>query len=303
MAEGLNSAELFIRYDEPEDFSTGTILDLPMELHVPSQASSPSQATTPATGPPIGRPMNHDVQAQTQPIRIDAWTEYGWTSTAAVRAREEHQLPADEDPGQRTPTLAVRASAAYIPCEPNPGRQGGSNPALDYYVAPPVELLNEPSAIAFQHPSGRSNSSHHTYHNNTDAPPGTLQRYQQQFISPAVSSTVHSDLEQYFPLDNDDHRRKREALNTVMQSSWKQNNEFEPDASDLLQFMSLDPTEGRWHCTFWKDGHPCDCSCKKRDHAKGHIRSHIDLLPFVCNSRWYVEHRILRRFLDTKTRV
>jgi hypothetical protein len=99
----------------------------------------------------------------------------------------------------------------------------------------------------------------------------------------------HSFLRQSFPLDSEEHRKFRDALQIVMQSTWKRNNEFEPDGASLLQFMAHDDNEGRWHCLFWKEGRPCECSCKKKYHAKGHIRSHIDLLPFVCNERWCVE--------------
>lgn len=95
-------------------------------------------------------------------------------------------------------------------------------------------------------------------------------------------------LQESFPLENDDHRAKRKGLGVIMTSNWKHNNEFEPHESFLLQFLSYDSTQSRWFCLFWKRGKPCECSCKKKDHAKGHIRSHLDLLPFVCKGPWCV---------------
>jgi hypothetical protein len=102
-------------------------------------------------------------------------------------------------------------------------------------------------------------------------------------------SVDYGFLRQSFPQHSEQHRKLRDALQAVMQSTWKQNNEFEPDGASLLQFMAHEDTEGRWYCLFWKEGRPCQCSCKKKYHAKGHIRSHIDLLPFVCNETWCVK--------------
>lgn len=102
-------------------------------------------------------------------------------------------------------------------------------------------------------------------------------------------SVDHSFLRQAFPLDNEEHHKLRNALQEVMQSEWKQKNEFEPDGAALLQFMAHDDVEGRWYCLFWKEGAPCECSCRKKYHAKGHIRSHISLFPFVCLGPWCVE--------------
>ena len=126
---------------------------------------------------------------------------------------------------------------------------------------------------------------------------------QYPYPSTAIQSTSHQGVNQpssalhaidegfvkmSFPLQTADHLLKREALRSVMLSPWKLNGQFEPNASLLLQFMRLDAAEGRWYCSFWKDGKICGCSCKKKDHAKGHIRSHLDLLPYVCSDNWCV---------------
>lgn len=113
--------------------------------------------------------------------------------------------------------------------------------------------------------------------------------------SPSIASTSkrhpsYDDFEtQSFPLNNEDHNTMREALRTVMRSHWKWKNEIEPNDAVLLQFMVHDDIDNRWYCLFWKGGKPCDCSCKKKYHARGHIRSHIDLLPYVCHQKWYVD--------------
>lgn len=104
----------------------------------------------------------------------------------------------------------------------------------------------------------------------------------------STSNTVdHSFVAQSFPLETREHLSLREALDEVMKAPWKINHELEPNGDVLLQFMRYD--DGRWRCLFWKDGRSCACSCKKKYHAKGHIRSHIFLFPFVCNEPWYVE--------------
>lgn len=91
-----------------------------------------------------------------------------------------------------------------------------------------------------------------------------------------------------FPLQTYSHVQKREALAIVMTSPWKLMNVFEPSEDLLLQFTSYDQDQERWCCSFWKDGKPCESSCKKKDHAKGHIRVHIQHLPYACQEPWYV---------------
>jgi hypothetical protein len=298
-AERFNSAELFMAYDEPEEPKIGQKLDLPEELHVPSQAPPTSQMAFPGMTSSTG--LATHAQLWARPGYSGPRQEYSWESTAVVRAPDEREYGIDDNAGQATTASTVHPSAASLPHEPETGHQRGLT-GQGYYLAPPTtQWSSEPPAVSFVNPSGRETPGYQSRHNSIDATYATydtLQPRHQQSSQLPSSLTAHSDLLQSFPLDNDEHRIKREALNAVMQSSWKQNNEFEPEASFLLQFMSLDPTEGRWHCTFWKDGRPCDCSCKKRDHAKGHIRSHIDHLPFVCNSHWCVSQIALRGLLE-----
>jgi hypothetical protein len=261
----------------------GQILDLPEELHVPSQAPSTSQTAFPGMTSSTGLATHAQLWARSG--YSGPWQEYSRASTAVVRAPDEREYGMDDNPGHATMASMVHPSAASLPHELETGHQGGINPGQRYYLAPPTtQCPSEPPAVSIVNPSGRGTPGYHSRHHSIDATHALQPRHQQFSPLPLQS----------FPLDNDEHRIKREALNAVMQSSWKQNNEFEPEASLLLQFMSLNPTEGRWHCTFWKDGRPCDCSCKKRDHAKGHIRSHIDHLPFVCNSHWCVSRIELR---------
>ncbi|PVG03095.1 hypothetical protein CPB86DRAFT_494251 [Serendipita vermifera] len=85
-----------------------------------------------------------------------------------------------------------------------------------------------------------------------------------------------------FPSDTEDHAKKRRALKAVMTSQWRMRHAFEPDENALLQFMKHDRKRSRWFCSFWKDNRPCESSCRKKDHAKGHIRFHIQHFPYVC---------------------
>ncbi|KAG8798307.1 hypothetical protein FRC17_007512, partial [Serendipita sp. 399] len=94
-----------------------------------------------------------------------------------------------------------------------------------------------------------------------------------------------------FPLDNEDHYLKREALAQVMSAPWKRNHEMEPHESLLLTFMRLDTSTNRWTCCFHVGGggagagaqqQPCGSSYKKKDQAKGHVRFHLQHFPFAC---------------------
>lgn len=101
--------------------------------------------------------------------------------------------------------------------------------------------------------------------------------------SPEVSDFI----DQSFPPFITEHSQQRAALLKVMESEWKKRNAFEPDGETLLQFMRYDSTQKKWLCTFWKKGKRCTCSCKKKDHARGHIRAHIGHQPYACDGNWY----------------
>jgi len=89
-----------------------------------------------------------------------------------------------------------------------------------------------------------------------------------------------------FPLQNSSHRAKRRSLISIINSDWWIQNIFEPDERLLLQFMDYDKHEERWKCSFWEAGDPCQRSCKGKDHAKGHVRFHIQHLPYACEPPW-----------------
>lgn len=73
-----------------------------------------------------------------------------------------------------------------------------------------------------------------------------------------------------------------------MNSEWWRHNILEPDEGLLLQFMTYDTAEARWKCCFWEAGKPCPRSSKGKDHAKGHVRFHIQHSPFACEPPWSV---------------
>jgi hypothetical protein len=103
-----------------------------------------------------------------------------------------------------------------------------------------------------------------------------------------VEPPRHSEdfIQESFPGDDSEHERLRVALTEVMNADWKRFHIKEPDEDLLLQFQQYDRTEGRWNCRFSKDGKLCDRSTSKKDHAKGHIRWHIDHRPFFCENPW-----------------
>ena len=230
-------------------------VNVPVAFHVPSQIS-----------PPV------DVTFQRDSFSFSAYAPHG---PEYLRSNSRTHR------GQQLAQSTVDMMVAHPPGIPMSqgvpyGSQTMAAPGMDYY---PV-----PSSTQIPHqPSGRGAPSHPAYQR--EVSDSSRLRPQQHVPLPSSSITL-PDIMQSFPLDTEDHRLKRESLNLILHSTWRQNNEFEPEASLLLQFMSWDPTEKKFHCLFWKDGQPCPCSCRSRDHAKGHIRSHLDLVPFVCDSRW-----------------
>ncbi|CCA71451.1 hypothetical protein PIIN_05390 [Serendipita indica DSM 11827] len=156
-----------------------------------------------------------------------------------------------------------------------------SNTVTDHsYMSSNTNATGEPSAPASNHDMpGSQVGSIRLHHPSTLAANQTSSRPEVEQPPLVLHAIDEGFVKMSFPLHTTDHLLKREALRSVMISSWKLNNQFEPEASLLLQFMRHDTTEGRWYCSFWRDGKACPCSCKKKDHAKGHIRSHLDLLP------------------------
>lgn len=93
-------------------------------------------------------------------------------------------------------------------------------------------------------------------------------------------------IQESFPGDDSGSERLRAALTEVMNAPWKCQHQPEPDEDVLLQFHQYRKSEGRWHCRFSKDGKLCNCKTRKKDHAKGHIRWHIDHRPYYCQNPW-----------------
>ena len=89
------------------------------------------------------------------------------------------------------------------------------------------------------------------------------------------------ELPQFVEASFPEDPQRREALSIVMVAGWRVSHKMEPDENLLLQFASYDNQMERWNCQFWKDGKPCESSCKKKDHAKGHVSG---MLVRVCNA-------------------
>ncbi|KAG9052578.1 hypothetical protein FS842_009635 [Serendipita sp. 407] len=96
----------------------------------------------------------------------------------------------------------------------------------------------------------------------------------------------------------------RVALRAVLYSKWKADDELEPGAYHLRQFVAFSRNEGRsghargessemrirrtrWMCLFYVmdaqgESIKCRCSSTRSIQALEHVRRHIKLEPFVC---------------------
>jgi hypothetical protein len=116
--------------------------------------------------------------------------------------------------------------------------------------------------------------------------------YTQQMPSSAANRDRNTQIDSTsfalarFPLQNADHLQKRQSVVSIINSEWWIRNTIEPEERFLLQFMNYDTHEERWKCCFWEEGNPCQRSCKGKDHAKGHVRFHLQHFPFACEPPW-----------------
>ncbi|CCA72552.1 hypothetical protein PIIN_06489 [Serendipita indica DSM 11827] len=113
-------------------------------------------------------------------------------------------------------------------------------------------------------------------------PSSYSQRGQEMYVasdSPATLSEADDRLMRYhFPLDTQVHLRR--ALFHVLNAGWKRANEREPTDDILLQFTTRN---GKlYQCAFWKADTRCVKEFDRKDRVLDHIRTHIDLQPFVC---------------------
>jgi hypothetical protein len=97
---------------------------------------------------------------------------------------------------------------------------------------------------------------------------------------------IHSFILRSFPDGTPDYERYQHALARVMVDDWKVKNQKEPNSDVLMQFMWKDGNEDKWKCRFWDNGFPCESACRKAEHAKNHVRKHINHRPFACNGKW-----------------
>ena len=89
----------------------------------------------------------------------------------------------------------------------------------------------------------------------------------------------------HFPHDSQAHLRR--ALFHVLNAPWKRVNDREPTDEVLLQFTTRN---GKlYQCSFAKAEGRCVKEFDRKDRVLDHIRTHIDLQPFVCrDAGWYV---------------
>lgn len=198
------------------------------------------------------------------------------------------------DPNCLTPSPSANFDARYPP------------PVPTFTGTPPYPLADVLVPVYSDHPTRRT--SHPGSHPGPDTsqqlvdPYGARQQYTRseltQQISIADSEMSFEDvthesppralgddfIHESFPEPTPEHGRLRSALAQVMTAPWRRRHTMEPDEDLLLQFTYFDKKRGRWNCSFTKDGTSCRCSTRKKDHAKGHIRWHIDHRPYFCKS-------------------
>ncbi|KIM32036.1 hypothetical protein M408DRAFT_242548 [Serendipita vermifera MAFF 305830] len=222
---------------------------------------------------------------------------------AEISARGQAHGP-QQTPGTHTLPLAYTSSTSVLGYVQGsvPIISGQYQPAYDYSFRPEMQ-----EGVHDSHPplgswtlpySGHGHApADHSQSHNYDGHPGIQTQggssHHQTIYPPLASSGISTNdrdalndpisfIHTRFPLHNADHAQRRESLLLVINSDWWRLNLLEPDEGLLLQFMSYDTGEARWKCCFWEEGRPCPRSCKGKDHAKGHVRFHIQHSPFAC---------------------
>lgn len=99
-------------------------------------------------------------------------------------------------------------------------------------------------------------------------------------IGSASDSQVTDFINKSFPEGTPDYKARRTALEQVLYSDWKRNNEKEPNNGLLTQFVVM--KDAKWECLFYVGNKRCPCSSTRNVQALEHIRRHIKLEPYVC---------------------
>ncbi|KAG8758324.1 hypothetical protein FRC14_000275 [Serendipita sp. 396] len=114
-------------------------------------------------------------------------------------------------------------------------------------------------------------------------PPAGQSQYAQEMYAAAdvqngLSEADDRLMRYHFPHDSQAHLRR--ALFHVLNAPWKLANEREPTDEVLLQFTVR---SGKlYQCAFYKAEGRCVKEFDRKDRVLDHIRTHIDLQPFVC---------------------
>ena len=261
-------------------------------LAPPGWNSATTSATTSSHTPEA-------IESQTQnPVSNFLYTGKSWASSIPSDPKIQHYLetPRSSLELQTTPTPSS-SLASYAPLGPS------QIPPLDGTTVHPattdfLRRFGDSSLGQFTAPEGSLTASL------DNASWGLQNMYNSTYSTPSYPepspSTATSDIEtespiqhqeesfiwDSFPADTIEHEHLRNELRKIMKAGWKLRHEMEPDENHLLQFTYYDESEGRWSCLFSKEGKLCDCSTRKKDHCKGHIRCHIDHRPFYCGNPW-----------------
>jgi hypothetical protein len=133
---------------------------------------------------------------------------------------------------------------------------------------------------------------HHDPHSSASHSQQGQEIYAAAEVSNHLSASDDHQMRYYFP--HDDQATLRRALYFVINSVWKRNNDREPTDEALLQFTTRN---GKlYQCGFWKPEGRCIKEFDRKDRVLDHIRTHIDLQPFVCREPgWYARFHSFTR--------
>jgi hypothetical protein len=115
--------------------------------------------------------------------------------------------------------------------------------------------------------------------------------------SPPDVNEDYKEYIQFFPDNTEPHRQLRVAMHHIMVSDWKIRNEFEPSPEHLLQFTLRPEGSLTFTCLMYHKKGPCKGRWARPDRMLAHVRTSIDLRPFLCkmgnDTGWYVLHLLL----------
>ncbi|KIM29501.1 hypothetical protein M408DRAFT_328752 [Serendipita vermifera MAFF 305830] len=181
----------------------------------------------------------------------------------AEPATYRHHHPHPQDRPHHHPDDQAHPSSQHVYIPP-------AHPKREYPPTPPLTRT--------QPQPDSSSSSSSPYASMTDVPPPAPSSSSSQQSHAMLSEADDRLMRCHFPLDSQAHLRR--ALFHVLNAPWKRANDREPTDETLLQFTTRN---GKlYQCSFAKADGRCVKEFDRKDRVLDHIRTHIDLQPFVC---------------------